>query len=221
MLQHLEAVLMYGAPEEQSPIPHHSLQQRRICRHIRQEVGHIVDQSNESLDVMIASWRVPIPYPLQFIHVWVYSIVIDGVSQALYLFSIQNAFGLFEVELVFSQALKHDPVSPLLVLNRHGIDEYIIQVNVHESSDYIAKYRGHQPLECHKGIAVPLLHHIAHIGPHDCCEGHLVNVLWFNVNLFVCICQVDFQPVLGSRHIFTNDILIWQGRYVLDCVSFC
>ena len=67
------------------------------------------------------------------------------------------------------------------------IDEYIVQVHVHEAADGIAKYRCHHALESCRGVTVALLHDMTDERACDCRKRGLVDILSAYTHLFVCI----------------------------------
>jgi len=102
-----------------------------------------------------------------------------------------------------------------MLLDGRGVDEYVVQVNMDESCDKVAEHRGHQPLECQGGIAVPLLHHSAHECAEDGGECRLWDVLIAYTYLLVHFRHVQLGPVCGMRYVVPNGILVQKGTDVL------
>jgi hypothetical protein len=96
-----------------------------------------------------------------------------------------------------------------------GVYEYIVQVNVDESSDLLLEEGGHEPLERRGGVAVPLLHDLANKRSQDGREGRLGDVHWPDAYLFIHLRHIELSSICAMGNIMSDVVLIWEGCYVL------
>ena len=66
----------------------------------------------------------------------------------------------------------------------------------------------HQTLECSRGVAVTLLHHVALVRTEYGREGGLVDILGYNSDLFIGVAKIDLGSNLSSGHIGPYLVLI-------------
>ena len=79
-----------------------------------------------------------------------------------------------------------------MFFDRMQIDEDVVQVDMDESADAIAKDCSHQSLESRGCIAITHLHHLAPECAKDSCECCLMDVLWYNAYLFIYFRHIKF-----------------------------
>ena len=56
----------------------------------------------------------------------------------------------------------------------------VIEIYMDESSNVLSQHHGHKPLECCRGIAIPLLHNLTQECAEDSREGCLLDVFWLH-----------------------------------------
>ena len=170
---------------KQRSIPSHGHKWASVCHNIRKECPDVVYKSNELLDIVIVLGCSPLPDVGNLICINMDPILVDHVAEAIHPLCIQIAFCPFEVELVLSQAFKHETQVLLMFLNCIGVHKDIVQVYMHAASNSIAKYCGHQSLECHGSITVSNPHYMAHKRSGYCCEHVLANIFNTYSNSFI------------------------------------
>ena len=70
--------------------------------------------------------------------------------------------------------------------------KYIVQIDMDKVTDAIVKYCCHQLLECRGHVTIAHLHHLAPECAKDCCKSCLVDMLWYDVYLFIHFGHITF-----------------------------
>jgi len=97
-----------------------------VCGYIGEEIPNIIHKSNEALDIIAISWSAPLPDMGHLVSVDMNSILVDCMTKAVNLVSIQVAFDPFEEELVLPQFFKYETKMFFMLLYGIRVDKYIV-----------------------------------------------------------------------------------------------
>ena len=126
LLDHVKAHLMKGAPMEWRSVLGHGQEQTSICSDIGEEIPNIVHESNESLDIIIISESAPLPDSGYLVSIDINPFVVNYMTKAVDLVSVQFALGPFEEELMLPQSFKHEAKVLFVFFYGVWVDKYII-----------------------------------------------------------------------------------------------
>ena len=98
---------MNRSPEERCPVLDHALQWRGVGGNVWQEVGYVVNESNELLDVVVVSGCSPIAYALELIGIGMDSSIVDYMAKAFKLLGVKVAFTPFQEQLTVLETLEY------------------------------------------------------------------------------------------------------------------
>jgi hypothetical protein len=99
-----------------------------------------------------------------------------------------------------------------------GVYEYIVQIQMDESSNLFSEDGSHELLEHGRGVAVPLLHDLADKHSQDGREGHLGDVHWPDVYLLIRLRHIELSPICATGNMMSDVVLIQEGCYILHHV---
>ena len=86
----------------------------------------VLNETQKSLDIVVRPWTSPFAYAGHFVRSRVQSFIVDYMAETVDCLGIELTLLLFEVELVFSNFLKHEREMILMLLYGVTIDEQIV-----------------------------------------------------------------------------------------------
>jgi len=129
------------------------------------------------------------------------TLMVNHMAETVYLFGIKFAFLFLEIELELADLLKYEREMFLVLIYRITVHEQIIEIGMQKDAYKILKDHHHHMLECGRGVTVPDLHCMAHVGAIYHGERTLVYVLGHCMNLFVRVREVNLRLYFHSRYI--------------------
>jgi hypothetical protein len=103
----------------------------------------ILYKSEELLHIVLVPWGTPFTDASHFVHVCMYTSIINDVAEAIHSFGVKIAFLFFQEKLRLAQLIKYKP--EVFLMLSYGITEheYIIQIYVYKSPDEFSEDRRH------------------------------------------------------------------------------
>ena len=106
-----------------------------------------------------------------------------------------------------------------MFFDRTQKDKDVIQVNMDESADETMKDHCHQSLKCRGHITVTHLHHLAPECAKDCCKHCLMDILWYDAYLFICVMICSCQ-LIATRPLPAISLLFVRSYHRTGTLSF-
>ena len=146
-VDHLEAVVMQRSPLKGLTVSHYCRQRAGKRTDVWQKMCQVLHEAKKSLDLVLVTRCLPLSYLRHLVAVGVKAVLVDHMTETLYLLSIELTLFCSKEQRVLSQFVKHQLQMLLVFFDRFAKHEDVVQVNVDEYSDVVSEYRVHQPLK--------------------------------------------------------------------------
>ena len=147
VLDHLEAVVMQWSPLKGLTISRYCGQRAGKCADVWQKMCQILHEAKKSLDLVVVTRCFPLSYSCHLVAVGVKAVLVNHMTETLYLLSVELTLFCSKEQRVLSQFVKHQLQMLLVFFDHFAKHEDVVQVNVDEYSDVVSEYRIHQPLK--------------------------------------------------------------------------
>ena len=147
VLDHLEAVVMQRSPLKGLTVSRYCGQQAGKRADVWQKMCQVLREAKKSLDLVVVMRCLPLSYSRHLGTVGVKAMLIDHMTETLYLLSVELTLFCSKEQRVLSQFVKHQLQMLLVFFDCFAKHEDVVQVNVDEYSDVVSEYRVHQPLK--------------------------------------------------------------------------
>jgi hypothetical protein len=84
---------MKGSPIERLPVPTDPFQGRGECRHIGHEMCDVLNETNETLNLVLRTRSSPLEYAFHFVGVGMESMVIYSMTKTIHVFRVHVELG--------------------------------------------------------------------------------------------------------------------------------
>ena len=102
-----------------------------------------------------------------------------------------------------------------MVLRFSGLDDHIVDVNLHSPPELCLKHLGHQPLVCRPCVLQPEGHHLITVGAPGCDEGCLFLVRYEQRYLVVSSVSVEETHTVVSGSGVNELVDLRKGETIL------